>query len=124
MTSIFIKKLLDEVNAIVPTFYETASESEKFPFAVVSGINVNDLAHGDLVYFNIDVWGDSKSPNATATMETTCENIRKELTNKTLIVENEMYCHLGFENQNMIGDNEYDKCHRKVSFTARVFYTR
>lgn len=123
MSSIFIKKLVARVNTIVPAFFETA-EKEKFPYAVISGINVNDLAHGDLVYFNIDVWGDNSKLNATETLEATCENIRKELNNETLIVEDEMYCHIGFENYTMVGESEFDICHRKISFTARVFYTR
>ncbi len=114
--------MVERVNQILPTTYEEAPKKGAFPYAVVSGINIIDLASGDLTSFYIDVWTDEKLPTATEQLEGLCDTLRNELYNAVIAVEGTFAAHIGFENQNGITETEFDLSHRRLSMAARVFY--
>lgn len=121
-TKAFIIAMSERVNRILPTTYEEAPTKGTFPYAVLSGVNIIDLASGDLTSFYLDVWTDEKLPTATEQLEELCDTLRNELTNETVSVAGVFAAHIGFENQNSIADTEYDITHRRLSLSARIFY--
>nr|DAT48208.1 MAG TPA: hypothetical protein [Caudoviricetes sp.] len=122
-TTAFIKALRLRVNEIIPTYYEEApSKAASFPYAVLNGINIIDLAAGDLASFYLDIWVDEKMPNATEELEAFCDKLRNELTGAILSVKGIFASHIGFDNQNAIADSEYDIAHRRLAMSARIFY--
>lgn len=122
-TTAFIKALRLRVNEIIPTYYEEApSKAASFPYAVLNGINIIDLAAGDLASFYLDIWVDEKKPNATEELEAFCDKLRNELTGAILSVKGIFASHIGFDNQNAIADSEYDIAHRRLAMSARIFY--
>lgn len=122
-TTAFIKALRLRVNEIIPTYYEEApSKAASFPYAVLNGINIIDLATGDLASFYLDIWVDEKMPNATEELEAFCDKLRNELTGAILSVKGIFASHIGFDNQNAIADSEYDIAHRRLAMSARIFY--
>lgn len=122
-TTAFIKALRLRVNEIIPTYYEEApSKAASFPYAVLNGINIIDLAAGDLASFYLDIWVDEKMPNATEELEAFCDKLRNELTGAILSVKGVFASHIGFDNQNAIADSEYDIAHRRLAMSARIFY--
>lgn len=122
-TAAFIEGLTAAVNDILTCYYEEASAQNGFPFAVVNGIFVTPLNDGDLVPFYIDVYADEKAANATETLELNCDALRNGLNNKTISTSNVYYAHIGFESQGTTPEAEFDLAHRKLSFSARIFYT-
>ncbi|MDR1001680.1 MAG: hypothetical protein LBL82_00195 [Oscillospiraceae bacterium] len=117
------------INEIIPTTYELAPINETysgnwdFPYAVLSGINIIDLEEsGDLTSFYVDVWTDNKLPTATEQLDSLCDTLRNELHNTVVAAEGKFSSHIGFENQNMIQESEFDLSHRRLSFAARIFY--
>ncbi len=107
----------------MPTYYEEApSKDVVFPYAVLNGVNIIDLAAGDLVSFYLDIWVDEKKPTATEELEALCDTLRNELTNEVIVESGIFAAHIGFDNQNSVADNEFDIAHRKLSMSARVFY--
>lgn len=61
-TKEFIKAMRERVNDVLPTYYEEApSKDVAFPYSVLNGINIIDLAAGDLASFYLDIWVDEKS---------------------------------------------------------------
>ena len=121
-TSSFIKALLEVVNEVLPTFYETASTKGVFPFAVVNGLNTIDLSAGDLTSFYIDIYADEKKQGAAVELEEYCDALRNNLSSAVIKKPGEFGAHLGFENQNGIVEGEHDLMHRRLSISARVFY--
>ena len=122
-TTAFIKALRLRVNEIIPTYYEEApSKAASFPYAVLNGINIIDLAAGDLASFYLDIWVDEKMPNATEELEAFCDKLRNELTGAILSVKGIFASHIGFDNQKAIADSEYDIAHRRLAMSARIFY--
>jgi len=120
-TEAFIVTIVERVNAILPTYYEEAPTESELSYAVISGINIIPLDHGDLASFYIDIWVDEKKPNATVELERTCDKLRTELYNAVISAPG-MYGHIGFDNQNTVADNEFDIAHRRLSMSARLFY--
>ena len=60
-TTALIKALRERVNKILTTYYEEApSKDAVFPYAVINGVNIIDLAAGDLASFYLDIWVDEK----------------------------------------------------------------
>lgn len=121
-TTEFIVALLNKVNEIIPTTYEEAATQGKFPYAVINSLVITDLSSGDLISFYIDVWTDEKKLNATEELEELCDKIRNELSGEILKVDGVFAAHIGFENQNSISDIDFDLTHRRLSFSARIFY--
>lgn len=122
-TAAFIKALRLRVNEIIQTYYEEApSKAASFPYAVLNGINIIDLAAGDLASFYLDIWVDEKKPNATEELEKICDKLRNELTGAVILEQGVFASHIGFDNQNAIADSEYDIAHRRLSMSARIFY--
>lgn len=122
-TKAFIKALRERVNKILPTYYEEApSKNAEFPYAVLNGINIIDLAAGDLASFYLDIWVDEKKPTATEELEALCDTLRNELTNEVIAERGVFAAHIGFDNQNAVADSEFDIAHRKLSMSARIFY--
>lgn len=122
-TKSFIKSLLEYVNRTLPAYYDEApSKDIVFPYAVISGINVIDLAAGDLASFYIDIWADEKDVRATETLEAICDTLRDRLRNEVIADKGIFACHIGFDGQSSIADNEYDLTHRRLSMSARIFY--
>ena len=122
-TKAFIKALRERVNKILPTYYEEApSKNAEFPYAVLNGINIIDLAAGDLASFYLDIWVDEKKPTATEELEALCDTLRNELTNEVITERGVFAAHIGFDNQNAVADSEFDIAHRKLSMSARIFY--
>lgn len=69
-TTALIKALRERVNKILTTYYEEApSKDAVFPYAVINGVNIIDLAAGDLASFYLDIWVDEKQPTATEQLE-------------------------------------------------------
>lgn len=119
----FIKALRERVSRVLPTYYEEApSSGATFPYAVLNGINIIDLAAGDLASFYLDIWVDEKKPTATEELETLCDTLRNELTNEVISVSGVFGSHIGFDNQNAIAESEYDISHRRLAMSARIFY--
>ena len=80
-TTALIKALRERVNKILTTYYEEApSKDAVFPYAVINGVNIIDLAAGDLASFYLDIWVDEKQPTATEQLESLCDTLRNELT--------------------------------------------
>lgn len=122
-TKAFIKALRERVNIVLPTYYEEApSKNAEFPYAVLNGINIIDLAAGDLASFYLDIWVDEKKPTATEELEALCDTLRNELTNEVIAERGVFAAHIGFDNQNAVADSEFDIAHRKLSMSARIFY--
>lgn len=121
-TTGFIEALTERVNNILSTTYDIApTKPKRFPYGVISGLNISDLESGDLVLFYIDVWTDEKQPNAGVELEKACDNLRNGLYNA--IIDAPGICgHIGFGNQGSVADNEFDIAHRRLSMSARVFY--
>lgn len=122
-TKAFIKALRERINKVLPAYYEEApSKNAEFPYAVINGINIIDLAAGDLFSFYLDIWVDEKKPTATEELEALCDTLRNELTNEVIVESDVFAAHIGFDNQNAVADSEFDIAHRKLSMSARVFY--
>jgi len=121
-TKEFIKHITAFLNDIVTTTYDEAPTTGKFPFAVVSGINIIDLASGDLTSFYMDVYADEKKTGAAVELETLCDALRNKITGAVIYVPGIFGAHLGFDNQNGDRDPEYDIFHRRLSVSARIFY--
>lgn len=122
-TKRFIKALRERVNTILPTYFEEApSKDAVYPYSVLNGINIIDLAQGDLASFYLDIWVDEKQPNATEELEGLCDTLRNELTNEIIAVSGIFAAHIGFDNQNTVADGEYDIAHRRLAMSARIFY--
>ena len=122
-TTALIKALREWVNKILTTYYEEApSKDAVFPYAVINGVNIIDLAAGDLASFYLDIWVDEKQPNATEQLESLCDTLRNELTGAVIAESGVFAAHIGFDNQNAIADSEYDIAHRRLSMSARTFY--
>lgn len=119
----FIIALRERVSKVLTTYYEEApSKNASFPYAVLNGINIIDLAAGDLASFYLDIWVDEKKPTATEELEALCDTLRNELTNEVIAVRGVFAAHIGFDNQNAIADTEYDIAHRRLALSARIFY--
>ena len=122
-TTALIKALRERVNKVLTTYYEEApSKDAVFPYAVINGVNIIDLAAGDLASFYLDIWVDEKQPNATEQLESLCDALRNELTGAVIAESGVFAAHIGFDNQNAIADSEYDIAHRRLSMSARTFY--
>ena len=122
-TTALIKALRERVNKILTTYYEEApSKDAVFPYAVINGINIIDLAAGDLASFYLDIWVDEKQPTATEQLERLCDTLRNELTGAVIAESGVFAAHIGFDNQNASADSEYDIAHRRLSMSARTFY--
>ena len=122
-TTALIKALRERVNKILTTYYEEApSKGAAFPYAVINGVNIIDLAAGDLASFYLDIWVDEKQPTATEKLEGLCDTLRNELTGAVIAESGVFAAHIGFDNQNAIADSEYDIAHRRLSMSARTFY--
>lgn len=122
-TTALIKALRERVNKILTTYYEEApSKDAVFPYAVINGVNIIDLAAGDLASFYLCIWVDEKQPNATEQLESLCDTLRNELTGAVIAESGVFAAHIGFDNQNAIADSEYDIAHRRLSMSARTFY--
>lgn len=122
-TKDFIIALRERVSKVLTTYYEEApSKNASFPYAVLNGINIIDLAAGDLASFYLDIWVDEKKPTATEELEALCDTLRNELTNEVIAVRGAFAAHIGFDNQNAIADTEYDIAHRRLALSARIFY--
>lgn len=112
-----------KIHETVPCFYELAPENESLPFAVMNNLYVSALDQGDLVPFYVDVWTDEKLSTATEQIESLCDSLRNALNGTIISTEGAFKAHIGFENQQMPTENEFDLCHRRLSFAARIFYT-
>ena len=122
-TKAFIKALRERVGRILTTYYEEApTQGAAFPYAVLNGINIIDLAAGDLTSFYLDIWVDEKAENATEILETLCDTLRNELTDEVIAERGVFAAHIGFDNQNDIAESEYDIDHRRLAMSARIFY--
>ena len=122
-TKSFIKALRERVSKVLTTYYEEApSKDAIFPYAVLNGINIIDLAAGDLASFYLDIWVDEKQPTTTEELEALCDTLRNELTNEVVAVSGVFAAHIGFDNQNAVSESEYDISHRRLGLSARIFY--
>ena len=123
-TKAFVEALTERVNNILPTYYEEApSSAAKYPYSVISGINIITLEEScDLTSFYIDLWGDEKDPDTTERLEALCDTLRNELDGAVIYAADTFGAHIGFENQNSLIDGEYDLAHRKLALAARIFY--
>lgn len=122
-TTAFIEALTQRVNEILPTYYEEAPTSGvSFPYAIISGVNIIDLASGDLASFYLDIWVDERQEGATEQLERMCDTLRNELTGVVISQIGVFASHLGFDNQNAVAESEYDISHRRLAMSARTFY--
>lgn len=122
-TSDFIAELVKEVGKIVTAYYEEApSKDASYPYGVVNGINITDLDDGDWMSFYIDLWGDEKDPTTTEKLENLCDALRNGLTEKVIFVPGKFGAHIGFDSQDDRTETEFDLCHRRTAWSARIFY--
>lgn len=121
-TSAFIEALVEVINRVLPCYYDRASKQAKLPYCVVSGINASDLAAGDLVMFDLDVWADDREIDAAVVLERLCDNLRNALQNTIIRKDDALAGHIGFEGRDTTDDKETDLLHRRLYFSARIFY--
>jgi hypothetical protein len=118
-TSKYIEKLIEKISTIKTCYYEEAPSGVAYPYIVLSSFNVSDLAYGDLVYFDIEIWF---TEYTTTDIDALSDNLRNGLDKTTVNLSNYFTSHINFDNQNMIKDQEQDLIVRRLSFTARIFY--
>lgn len=121
-TKDFIATLSARINEIITCYYEEASSKASFPYAVLSGINVQDLAEGDQIFLDVDIWTDEKLANSATQLEEYCDNLRNALSGCVLYVADKFHCHINFDSQQAVRDSEHDIAHRRISLTSRIFY--
>lgn len=121
-TGAFIETLVGEINRVLPCYYDRARKDAKFPYCVLGGINANDLAAGDLVMFDIDIWGDDRLPDANEKLEKHCDSLRNTLQGALIRKDGVFAGHIGFEGRDTSDDREIDLLHRRLFFSARIFY--
>lgn len=121
-TSAFIEALRKRVERIMPAYYDEAPTTARFPYAVINNLRINDGDGCDIVPFYIDLWADERSPKSTEELEAYCDKLRNELTNEVISCEYVFASHIGFDNQNYQTESEFDIAHRRLNFSARIFY--
>ena len=122
-TGDFIESLKNKINEISPTYYEEASKEASFPYIIISGLHITELKTGDLVLFDLDIFADEKNLDATEELELLCDKIRNELSDEIICNVKSFYGHLQFQSQMPVIEAEHDLCHRKISMSARIFYS-
>lgn len=121
-TSAFIETLVAMIGQVLPCYYERAKKDAEDQYCVVGGINANDLSAGDLTMFDVDFWGDDRAPDATVAIEYSCDKVRNLLQNAIIRKEGVFAGHIGFEGRDTTDDRETDLIHRRMFFSARLFY--
>lgn len=121
-TSAFIAAMSATINAIANCYYEKAPDDAAYPFVVLGALRITSLDDGDLVPFDLDVWTDEKTADATVTLEALCDTLRNTLTGAIVSTANTFYAHIGFESQTPPAEPEFDLCHRRLAMSARIFY--
>lgn len=121
-TSAFIEELVKMINSVLPCYYDRASKQAVLPYCVVSGVNASDLAAGDLIMFDLDVWADDRGINAAVALERYCDELRNALQNAVIRKDGAFAGHIGFEGRDTTDDKETDLLHRRLYFSARIFY--
>ena len=121
-TSAVIETLSERINQTMKCFYDRAPAKEKLPFCILGGIKDNDLSAGNLVRFEIDLWGDDKDPAACEEIEASCDRLQNALDNAIVGKDGIFLGHIQYENRDPGADRETDLLHRRLFLTARIFY--
>ena len=119
----FIKTLTTAVNEVVPTTYESAPVESDYCYAVVTGVYFqNPAEHEDSVTFYLDIYASETAPPDDVTLEEYCDIVRNFLHNKTIYSGGKFYAHIGFESGGTTAESETDLSHKRLSFSAKIFY--
>lgn len=121
-TTEFIRKLTTIIDSVATCYYEESPVSAAFPYCVAGSVHISDMESGDLLAFDVDVWTDEKKPDATVELEGICDRLRNRMSNAVLTQDGVFSAHIGFEAQSAVNESEFDLCHRRLSFSARIFY--
>ena len=121
-TGALIETLVGEIGNILPCYYDRAKKDAQFPYCVLTGINPSDLAAGDLVMFDLEVWGNDRLPRAAEKLEEHCDSLRNDLQGALIRNEGAFAGHIGFEGRDTSEDRVTDLLHRRLFFSARIFY--
>lgn len=121
-TRLFLENLIKHISKVVTCFYEEAPPGASFPFAVVSGEYITELNQGDNLEFYLEIFADEKAENSTVEMEDLASSLRAHLNNAIIAADGRFSSHIGFENQKNTFESEPDLCHRRQTYTARIFY--
>lgn len=120
--SAVIEALVERINQTEKCFYDRAPAKEKLPFCVLGGIKDSDLSEGTLVRFDIDLWGDDKDPVACEEIEASSDRLQNALDGAIVGKDGIFLGHIQYENRDPSADRETDLLHRRLFFTARIFY--
>lgn len=123
-TGLLIQTLVRTVGdfAALPCYYDRAPKGTKLPYSVLDSVTAVPLHDGDLSLFDVRIWTDDRLPTATTDLEALCGKVRSALEGTVLSVGG-VYAHIGYEGRITESDKEDDLCVRRLSFSARVFYT-
>ncbi len=124
-TSAFVGALVKQVSELSECYFEKAPDSAVPPYAVINGIHITPLENGesgDMVSFYIDVWADELSENAAEELEALCDRLRSGLQDERVGCDGVFFGHIGFDNYGEPLDKEFDIAHRRLGFSARIFY--
>lgn len=116
----YIETLRTSINSICTCYFEEAPKSASFPYCVLVPPATSNIDYGDMFMFDLEVF--TNEINGAEELETTCDDLRNYLNNKTLNLENKFSSHIGFENYISIKDTEQDLLCRRLTFSARIIY--
>lgn len=123
----FIEVLTAKINEILPTTYESAPVESAYCYAVVSGLYIqNPSEHEDAATFYIELFANETAPpdesSTTETLEAYCDAVRTTLQNEIIYSAGVFYAHIGFEGRATSAESEHDLNHRRLTFSAKIFY--
>ncbi|MGM9681543.1 MAG: hypothetical protein ACI3XR_08565 [Eubacteriales bacterium] len=123
-TGLLIRSLVNTVKerTSLPCYYDRAPKGAKLPYSVLDSVTAGPLNDGDLSLFDVRIWTDDRLPTATEDLEAFCGKVRDAM-DGTILSAGGVYAHIGYEGRIPDSDKEDDLCVRRLSFSARVFYT-
>jgi hypothetical protein len=119
--SLYLQELNKHINTLTTSYYEKApSLNASFPYCTLIPPSTSDLAYGDLLLFDIEVYADESV--TTEEIEDLCDSLRNNLNDYILNSESNFGSHISFEGYTYQRETEQDLLARRLSFSARVFY--
>lgn len=119
--SLYLQKLNERINTFTTSYYEEApTKDASYPYCVLVPPSTSDLAYGDLLMYDIEVYASSSI--TTEVIEDLCDSLRNNLNNYVLNSENNFSSHISFEGYTYQRETDQDLLARRLSFSSRVFY--
>lgn len=122
MNAEFLKTLITYANQTAATYYDTVPTDAVYPYACINSPLVLDADGCDSLEFYLDIWADDKKPTATAELETLCDSFRRAFSAKIFTITPQGAAHISFDRQITVAESDFDLCHRRQIYTARIFY--